>query len=78
MKKLNRRGVVTVLTVFLWYGASIIVGAAALTPSFREKKAIEYCQQEGESADACKERVSGMTKPQVLAYIRDTAERPRP
>ena len=78
MRKLNIKGAVTVLTVFIWYAASVVVGSVALTPSFRERKAMEYCQAEGGAADACKETVAGMSKTEVLAYIKDTSDRPRP
>lgn len=77
MRKLNNKGVVTVLTIYLWANAALIGSSVMLTPSFRERKAMEYCQAEGGSATFCKQTVAGMSKEDVLAYIKDTQEQPR-
>lgn len=86
MKKLNNKGVGGIeFCVLVFALSSAGITGMALTKnnpeafaSFRAKKAISYCQSEGGSADSCKTTVAGMSKPEVLAYIKDTAERPRP
>lgn len=75
---LNKKGIVPVLTVYLWANAALIASGIALTPSFRERKALQYCEAEGLDANSCNAMIAGMSKSEILDYIRDTAERPRP
>jgi hypothetical protein len=86
MRKLNKKGIAAIefgILVMAIAGVSFTTASLSMKnpnafSSFRAKKAMEYCQTEGGSADACKETVSGMSKEQVLAYVQDTADRPRP
>jgi uncharacterized membrane protein len=76
---MNKRGeVVITLTTASWYflaNIALVASAIVLTPSFRERKALQYCEQEGISN--CPQFVSNMDKTELLAYIKDTQERPR-
>lgn len=83
MKKLNNKGLVTLAAVFpvvFWIGTFVIAHKTVeevdfSTASFRERKAVQYCMDEGK--DDCHAFVSAMSKTEVLAYIKDTQDRPR-
>jgi len=75
MKKLNKNGALLVPTMFIWIFAATGLSAIPLAQSHRENKAVQYCMDEGK--DDCHAFVSAMSKTEVLAYIKDTQERPR-
>lgn len=77
MRKLNNKGIITFTTFVLWMVGSSTVAAVVGTNSFRERKATQYCLQEGNTVDQCKSIVGNMDKEAVLAYIKDTQDQPR-
>jgi hypothetical protein len=80
MRKSNKKGeTVTIgISIFALYmiaNAALVAASVALTPSHRERKALEYCQADG--IKNCEDFVLAMNKKEILAYIKDTQERPR-
>lgn len=82
MKKLNNKGFMefAVLAPYIIGVGYAAVATGLVTTdykleSFRERKALEYCQADGIAN--CEAYVSGMSKSEVLAYIKDTQENPR-
>lgn len=81
----NKRGIGMMETMIVMMVVSAVTfgtaSAAMKNPnafsSFKARKALKYCGDEGGAADACKDQIAGMTKVQIDAYVRDTAERPR-
>ena len=67
-------GLGTIPAFMGWAYIGVVVAAVALTPSFRERKAIEKCEAtQGLNHQECVDRVATWDKKTILAYIKDDA-----
>lgn len=58
----------------VWASGAMVVAAIALTPSHRERKAVEICEASGSMThDDCVSHVKSWDKSTLLAYIKDDA-----
>lgn len=72
---MNNKGIAMLGAVpmyIIWSFAAVVVASVALTPSHRERKAIEKCEAvSGMTKDECTISVKSWPKDVVLAYIKD-------
>jgi hypothetical protein len=75
---MNKRGIATwsvlmfsTMPAYVGFSfISVVAAAVVLTPSHRERKAVEKCEI-SQSHDECVEAVKSWDKATVLAYIKD-------
>ena len=68
---LNKKGLIWIQWMMCGTFASMVVASVFLTPSHRIRKAVEKCEATEYFTVDCESSIAGMSKAEVLDYIRD-------
>ncbi len=71
--RLNKKGITTVAIAFYSTMVVMVAVSVALTPSHRERKAIEFCS-EVKPLGECQVEVATWSKEEILEFIKDTPQ----
>lgn len=67
----NNRGVAELAAIWACMALAASIAAFSLRHSHRERKAVTMCVAAGESQAACEAAVAGMSRAEIVDYIRD-------